>query len=269
MPWQARKYYYTGGGGGGGRGQAAPPAGAPLPLGALKVAAFDVSGFDPLLGRTYTEVGTEERGMHKSQAMGQLLALPSGRTQQRYLLMDSFASQTPGDEPSLFAGVDTTIPGLAAFVPGAPPSALVTGLRAIGDHVAAAQKQFDLNGPFAAAPSIVAGLSAVRSLRQQLASMGLSIDARFNIDARLKTKEDQFTEAAVLAHGLRVEVLADDGVVVGGQDARVSITHRRSRPPRFGRVGRAGRLCGPRDVPIGPDWRRKRLSMRRVDAHSR
>ena len=54
--------------------------------------------------------------------------------------------------------------------------------------------------------------------------MGLSAEARFNIDARLKTKEDQFTDAALLAHGLRVEVLSDDGVVVPGQDVRVSIS---------------------------------------------
>jgi hypothetical protein len=40
----------------------------------------------------------------------------------------------------------------------------------------------------------------------------------------LKTKEDQFTEAALLAHGLRVEVLSDDGLVVPGQDVRVSIS---------------------------------------------
>ena len=54
--------------------------------------------------------------------------------------------------------------------------------------------------------------------------MGLAAEARFNLDARLKTKEDQFTDAALLAHGLRVEVLSDDGIVVPGQDVRVSIS---------------------------------------------
>jgi LmbE family N-acetylglucosaminyl deacetylase len=226
MPWQPRKYYYPAGGPGGGRGQGAQTAAAgPLPLGALKAAAFDVSGFDALLGRTYVEIGTEERGMHKSQAMAQLLALPSGRTQQRYLLMESTMPATAGaEEPSFFHDLDTTIPGLAALVNETPPAALASGLRTIADQVSAAQKQFDLSGPFAAAPSIVAGLNAVRALRQQLATMGLTVDARFNLDARLKTKEDQFTEAALLAHGLRVEVLSDDGLVVPGQDVRVSIS---------------------------------------------
>jgi LmbE family N-acetylglucosaminyl deacetylase len=226
MAWQPRKYYYPAGGpGGGGRGQAVPPAG-PLPLGALKAATFDLSPFDALLGRTYAEIGTEERGMHKSQAMAQLLALPAGRSQQRYLLMESSIAQSAaqGEEASLFDGVDTTLPGLVSLAGGTPLPALSAGLRAIADHVSAAQKAFDIDGPFAAAPPIVAGLNAVRVLRQQLASMGLSAEARFDLDARLKTKEDQFTEAALLAHGLRIEVLSDDGIVVPGQDVRVSIS---------------------------------------------
>jgi LmbE family N-acetylglucosaminyl deacetylase len=227
VPWQPRKYYYPAGGpGGGGRGQAAAPAPGPLPLGALKAASFDVSPFDPLLGRTYVEIGTEERGMHKSQAMAGLLALPSGRAQQRYLLMDAVVTPpaTPAEEASLFDGIDTTIPGLASLAGATPPAALVAGLRAIADHVSAAQKQFDAAGTFAPASSLLAGLDAVRTLRQQLMTLGLSADARFSLDARLKTKEEQFTEAALLAHGLRVEVLSDDGVVVPGQDVRVSIS---------------------------------------------
>jgi LmbE family N-acetylglucosaminyl deacetylase len=226
LPWQPRKYYYPAGGpGGGGRGQAAAPVAGPLPLGALKAASFDVSPFDPLLGRTFVEIGTEERGMHKSQAMAGLLALPSGRAPQRYLLMDSFVTPAgAGEEASLFEGIDTTIPGLASLAGATPPPALVTGLRAIADQVSAAQKQFDAGGAFAPAPSLLAGLTAVRALRQQLATMGLAAEARFNLDARLKTKEDQFTDAALLAHGLRIEVLSDDGVVVPGQDVRVSIS---------------------------------------------
>ena len=260
MPWQARKYYYPGGGPGGGRGQGAAAASGPLPLGATKAAIFDVSGFDPLLGRTYVEVGTEERGMHKSQAMAQLLALPSGRTQQRYLLMDAFVTAVPGDESSLFDGIDTTIPGLTTFVVGTPPVSLVSGLRTIADHVAAAQKQFDLGGPFSAARPIVAGLDAVRLLRQQLPSMNLSADARFNIDARLETKEAQFSEAASLAHGLRVEVLADDGLVVPGQDVRVSLNiGDRGRPVTVSSVTLDGftgsAMCPSGQIDVGTVYR--------------
>ena len=254
VPWQPRKYYYPAGGPGGGRGQAAAPAAGPLPLGALKAATFDVSGFDALLGRTYVEIGTEERGMHKSQAMGQLLALPSGRSLQRYLLMDSSVPPTPApvEEPSFFHGIDTTIPGLAVLAGNTPPPSLISGLRTIADHVSAAQKQFDLTGPFSAAPAIVAGLEAVQTLRRQLSTLGLAAEARFNLDARLKTKEDQFTEAALLAHGLRVEVLSDDGVVVPGQDLRVSISiGDRGRPVTVSSVTLEG-FSTAANCPSGP-----------------
>lgn len=251
-PWQAKKYYYPAGGPGGrGRGQP-PPAGEPLPLGAIGIAAFDVSGFDPLLGRTYVEMGTEERGMHKSQSMAPLLALPSGRTQQRFLLVDSAVAPPAGDEPSLFRGIDLTIPGLASLAGTAAPQRLTSALTAIAAHVASAREQFDRGGPFDAAPSILAGLDAVRTLRRELGAMGLGDEARFNIDARLATKEDQFTEAALLAHGLRVEVLADDGLVVPGQSVRVSVTiGDRGRPVSVSSVTLDG-FQSPAPCPAGP-----------------
>ena len=189
----------------------------------LKTAVVDMSAFDPILGRTYGEMGTEERSMHKCQGMAQLLSLPAPSAPQRFLLMDTFVNEPAGDEQSIFDGVDTTLPGLAKLVDGTPPQPLVDGLRAIADQIAGAEKQFDSAGPYNAAPSLVAGLNATRALRQQLGSMGLSDNARFNIDARLKTKEDEFVQAVMLAHGVRMDVLADDGVVVPSETVRVSV----------------------------------------------
>ena len=161
----------------------------------------------------------------------------------------------PAEEASLFDGIDTTIPGLASLVGGTPPAALVAGLRAIADHVSAAQKQFDAGGTFAAAPSLLAGSPLCAALRQQLRNDGLSAEARFNIDARLKTKEDQFTEAAMLAHGLRIEVLSDDGVVVPGQDVRVSISiGDRGRPVTVSSVALDG-FAMPAKCSSGPRGR--------------
>src|SRR5204863_2943043 len=59
--------------------------------------------------------------------------------------------------------------------------------------------------------------------RRQLADAGLSDDVRLNIDARLKTKEEEFQQAVLLAHGVRVDALADDGVVVPTESVRVSV----------------------------------------------
>ena len=44
--------------------------------------------------------------------------------------------------------------------------------------------------------------------------------ARFEIDFRLRQKEREFQQAILLANGVRVEALADDGVVVPGQPVK-------------------------------------------------
>ena len=47
--------------------------------------------------------------------------------------------------------------------------------------------------------------------------------ARYDIDLRLGQKEGEFQQAILLANGVHVEVLADDGVVVPGQSVKVSV----------------------------------------------
>ena len=66
-------------------------------------------------------------------------------------------------------------------------------------------------------------LRAVRSLRAQLRQMTIDDAGRFDIDFRLRQKEREFQQALVLANDLRIEALADDGVVTPGQPVRVSL----------------------------------------------
>ena len=47
--------------------------------------------------------------------------------------------------------------------------------------------------------------------------------ARFEIEFRLRQKEREFQQAVLLANGVRIDALADDGVVVPGQPVRLSI----------------------------------------------
>jgi hypothetical protein len=54
--------------------------------------------------------------------------------------------------------------------------------------------------------------------------MGLDETARYEIDFRLAQKERQFQTALALSQGIRLEALADDGLVVAGQPVRVTLT---------------------------------------------
>ena len=212
-PWQARRVFCTEGFFG---PQAKPRPNTP------DLITVDTSGFDPVLGLTYSELGLEARSMHKCQGTSQLLALPGQTFNRTYRLKDSVIGQ-PGIAPArLFDGIDTSVAGLARFAGEQPPADLTSGLAAIAASVTAAGKAAGERGPSAAAAPLVQGLSAVKALRTRLASLGLSGDARYEIDLRLKQKEAQFQQAIVLAYGMRFEALADDGVVMRGQPVKLS-----------------------------------------------
>ena len=53
----------------------------------------------------------------------------------------------------------------------------------------------------------------------------LAIDdaGKFEIEFRLRQKEREFQQAIIIANGLRIDALSDDGVVVPGQDVRLSL----------------------------------------------
>lgn len=230
-PWQAKKLYFTvnfGGGGRGGRGGRGDAPEGPPP--GTKLARVATAKFDPLLGRTYAEIGSDARQSHKCQGMTGLPALPGtngrggGGAGAQYQLMETMiASQKDKDETSLFEGIDTRLSALVEFAGPNPPTALENALAAITEDAERAQRAFDSGNDIAAASPVEAGLTAVRALRANLASMGLSEAARYEIDFRLKTKERAWEDAVIAAHGLSFDAIADDGVVVAGQPVKLTI----------------------------------------------
>ncbi len=230
-PWQPKKLYMTagfGGGRGGGRGEAPPP---PPTTPAVKLATVNTAKVDSLLGRTYSEVGTDARSSHKCQGTNGLPPLPGvangrggGGGRGGYQLVEStIAGQIGKDETSLFDGIDTRIGVLAQYAGSNPPTELTAGLAAIADAAAQAQKAFDAGKDAGTAGPIEAGLTAVRSLRSRLGSLGLTESARYEIDFRLKVKERDYEDAVLAAHGLTFDAVADDGLVIAGQAVKLSL----------------------------------------------
>ena len=215
-PWRPKKFYVLTGFG--------LPADAP-PQG--HVARVSVAGYDSLLGKTYAEIGTEARSMHKCQGMAQLLSLPSPMSWTYQLVESTLPGQIDNgtalkDEASLFDGLDTSIAGLAKLAGARPPKDLTDGLAVIARSVAAAQKAFDAETDAAALKPLFDGLFAVRVLRQTLKSLPIEDGAKDDIEFRLRQKEREFQQAILLAGDVEVDALADDGVVVPGQKVAVS-----------------------------------------------
>ena len=228
-PWQPRKFYFldgfpafrfgggfgrSGGGPGGRRGAGADDARA-------GTVSIDLGRFDPLLGRTYAEIGSEARGMHKCQGMSPIVSLPGPASVRYRLDAADIPGQTEQVERSLFDGVDTSIAGLARYAGPEPPRRLVEGLAALARHAATALQVYERGAVEAQRVTLLAGLGAVRALRGEIGALGLSDEAVFEIDFRLEQKEAQYERAVVLAHGLRFDVFADDGVVTPGQPLTV------------------------------------------------
>jgi LmbE family N-acetylglucosaminyl deacetylase len=219
-PWQPKKLYIPAQGFGG-RGAPPPPAATgPAAI------AINLAGYDGLLGRTYSEIGSEARSMHKCQGMAQVLALPGPSSTVLQLVESALAGGLTRPDRNLYDGVDYSIAGLAQFAGARPPRELTAGLAAMAAAVLDAQKRFDAaaaGAEDAALQPLLTGLRATRELRAQLRTIQVPEDGRFEIEFRLRQKEREFQQAILLANGVRIEALADDGVVVPGQPVRLSI----------------------------------------------
>jgi LmbE family N-acetylglucosaminyl deacetylase len=211
-PWQPKKFYFSVGGPGGGN--------QPVPARACRV---DLAVYDSLLGRTWAEIGTEARSMHKCQGQAQLLALPGPSAATFQLAETTIPGQIDKAERALFDGVDTSITGLAQFAGARPPKDLVDALNVIAESVQTAQKKFDGDSDAATVQPLLAGLFAARALRGALRGMAIDTGGREEIDFRLGQKERELQQAVIAANGIRVEALADDGVVVPGQPVRITV----------------------------------------------
>ena len=218
-PWQPKKLYIPAQGFG---GRGAPPA----PPSSPAAISINLASYDSLLGRTYDEIGTEARGMHKCQGMAQLPALPGPSATVLQLVESALPGGLTRPDRNLYDGVDFSIAGLAQFAGPRPPRELTNGLAAMAAAVLDAQKRFDAaaaGAEDATLQPLLAGLRATRELRAQLRTMQVAEEGRSEIELRLRQKEREFQQAILLANGVRIDALADDGVVVPGQPLRLSI----------------------------------------------
>ena len=111
-----------------------------------------------------------------------------------------------------------------------------------------AQKRFQTEGDAAVLQPLLAGLRSVRAARGVLRALStIDESGRFEIEFRLRQKEREFQQAILLAGGIRVEALADDGVVdAGPAGPRVGDRGQPRRRRCRGQAGQARRLRGQR-----------------------
>ena len=211
-PWQARKLYVR-------HGFGADPAAATLrlPTGTL----------DPVLGRSYFEIAMEGRSQHKSQEMGVIEG--RGAKTSNLRLIANLTPAASGSstheivEASVFAGIDTSLVGLAALA-GLPQGALATELAAMDAAAAEALASADIvRAPVTLVPVLARGLAAARAARTAAAALSATADAKAEADFLLALKVAEFEDALVRASGIVVDALAEREVASAGDTLRVNV----------------------------------------------
>lgn len=209
-PWQAKKIYQRSRRDETNQGQ--------------PVVTMQTGLYDPLLGKTYFQVGMEGRTYHRCQGMQQLIPLPRDNSSQWKLVDATIEIQNP--EADLYDGIDTSLFAIEAYAttPRDKAPFLHADLAAIERHIEAATAAYHPDFPQLTAPSLAKGLKGVRDLQAKIQAGPLEEAEKFQILFMLDRKGEDFLQALRLAHQLSIEALVDDGTVVPGQEFELVVT---------------------------------------------
>ncbi len=259
--WEAQKFY-----------RGARFTGVPATL------SFNVGEYDPIAGRSYSEIAGESRSQHRSQGFGVL--------QRRGVAMDAVSRQgtrvnettPPSSEHSIFDGIDTTV---TRFAPGLPEESW-RRLSAARAHADTAHAQLDFEHPermvgqlaataaLIASASNVAGATCVRAVRYKAPASVRCTPAMLDADASLTQMRERSAAALLAAAGIAVEATAERELLAFGDSMPGTITvyNRGTEPVTVQAVtinGFTTPLASP--VVIAPDsaWRTSRMLVGLVD----
>jgi LmbE family N-acetylglucosaminyl deacetylase len=160
--------------------------------------------YDPVLGRSYTQIAREGWGQQKSQNGGGNPTLSDGG-ESEYHRWATSVEGLGGMQTSFFAGMPTSIEGLASLVSGTPPAWLAAGLSDVAAKVSAAQKAYVPTNPEAIAPLLKAGCQAATALRERVAASQIKPHERADLITELDAKIGQFEETLGESLGLDLQ----------------------------------------------------------------
>ena len=188
----------------------------------LVTLAVDSGVYDPLLGRSYTQIAGEGLGYQRSQGTAGRARPPGAYLRYYQLLKTALPGYSAQREDSFFDGMDTFTPGIARLAGAQAPSWLSIGLSQIHTAVEAAVSKFDARAPEKTASSLAEGLTATRKLLEPVESSSLAADAKDQLQFLLARKEKQFQKALSQALGLDMEVAVDPDTIPTGPFAAVT-----------------------------------------------
>ena len=143
--------------------------------------------YSPVLGMSYTQFALEGLAHQTSQGTGGI-RVPPGPRYTYYKLTDSTIPKPSGHEQDFFAGIDTSLLGLAARL-GAEESKvpfLRAGLESLEKHVDAASKAFSLQDPSPCAEPLIQGRTETAELIKRVEASQLSAESKAELLASFR-----------------------------------------------------------------------------------
>jgi LmbE family N-acetylglucosaminyl deacetylase len=208
-PWQAEKLYIGRGRGGTDREG--------------RTVRVPVGDYDPVLGRSYRQIGAEGYSKHRSQGNGAVNALP-GRAYEEYVLADSINGRT-STEKGFFDSIDTSLPTIADLVPDAKAAVpfLAPELALAQKTAAEALERFQPQNPAASSDAVLRGAGLlIESIRKVKAS-SLSDGAKKLLGDALEEKLHDFQDAANATLGVYLLAQSQDATALPGQREPITV----------------------------------------------
>jgi len=196
---------------------------------AENVLRVSTGAYDPVLGKTYAELGLEARSMHKCQGMDQVIPV---REDHFSLWRRILPEKEVLLEEDIFDGIETGLMAITEIAGGQIGRVTFLGdaLKLIQSTIDEAQQAFTITNPGLTTPSIARGLDLVRSLKGRIVESELDESTKYEILFLLDHKEQDFVDALNMANQLSLDVLVEDGNITPGQefDLQVLIANRGS-----------------------------------------
>ncbi|MBI3474892.1 MAG: PIG-L family deacetylase [Acidobacteria bacterium] len=182
---------------------------------------------DPVLGTSYIQFAM--KGLRHQQSQGTAnWTIDDGDRFTHYKLLDSVVESPKdkdGHEQDLFAGIDTSLPGLASGLGEEEKKApwLRAGLAEIKTKLEEAAAAAEKN-PASAEPFLAAAAGMVPKLFNQIAGSGVSAEAKTYLRVHLlESLSADIEKARALANGANLHVVVDAPAGANPEDAFMAV----------------------------------------------
>ncbi|MEO7795329.1 MAG: PIG-L family deacetylase [Thermoanaerobaculia bacterium] len=176
-----------------------------------------LGGIDPWTGLSIQQVAMKSRSQHRSQDMGRLLEL--GPRDGKYTFVEGPGGAN-GDD--LFAGIDTSLAGIAATLGEGPLRAAVRGhLERASAEIAAARATLRPENAGAVVAPLARSLAELDAARA--ACVGSQLAEVAPVAALIAEKIAIGEQALLVASGVAVDAFADVAELVPGEPVKLTL----------------------------------------------